>query len=418
MAETATAAPSPNFTATNVPTATIAPSPRFTVTNAQTATATPTQTLILTPTYGQVEPPIELYCPVQPEVSLAELGVSTTSRLIVVPSDDQLQTLWSLVGIDMTPERIPTTPVSDMPFLYHGTSPDQHWFTFYAWSEDGLGFDLWISSIDGKTQWLAVQGFERLYSLHWVNDQTIIIFERSAPGQIWPETFLRLNPFTTEIASLESVYLDLGVYAFSPDASQVIYLARIPYTLKLHDYQTDAEKTIFPWLETSRISLPNDISLNWTASGVSAALMDSSSLDLAINIPPAMLGQRYVSMQRVLLPGESTALDITWWSSDSGLIAVKQAFGESEGDLSGPAQFYTLDTTRWVLYDYCLPEELYPGIIHASADDRFLAWAVRDRSDSGHFEGTVIMEPATGRRAWLRDMVVIGWGEVSETDSP
>jgi hypothetical protein len=71
-----------------------------------------------------------------------------------------------------------------------------------------------------------------------------------------------------------------------------------------------------------------------------------------------------------------------------------------------------LDTSKWVLYDYCLPQNLIPGITHDSAEERFLAWTVVGPNNS--IACTVVVELATGRRAWLLGWEVLGWGEVVE----
>jgi hypothetical protein len=140
--------------------------------------------------------------------------------------------------------------------------------------------------------------------------------------------------------------------------------------------------------------------------------MDTIGFDLVVNLPPDLLDQQDVPVQRVVLAGPSTVLGIGWWSSDSGLIAINRRFGKWEGDPSGPAEFRLLDTSKWLLYDYCLPQNLMPGIVHNSADERFLAWTVVGPNNS--IAGTVIVELATGRRAWLPGWEVLGWGEVAE----
>jgi len=131
-------------------------------------------------------------------------------------------------------------------------------------------------------------------------------------------------------------------------------------------------------------------------------------VELVVNLSPTMLDQGNEPVWEVQMPGEGWDYsDVRWWSSDSQLIGVVQKSGEGIPSASR-RQFYVLDTAHWVLYDYCLPKELSPGRIYSSADERFLAWSA-SKSD---VQGIVVLELATGRRAWLPDLEVIGLGEL------
>lgn len=151
----------------------------------------------LTPTVAPTERAIfelvvKQLCPVQPDVSLGQLGLSSSSHLLVSLSNDKTRTTWSLLGDDQVLR----------PF-HHITQ--------------------------------------------WITDQVMIVFDRQS-GDLGPTTTSRLDPFTQEMTQIDQVYLEGNVYAFSPDAQQVIYLNGDPlYSWRLHDYKTGETRRIFPW---------------------------------------------------------------------------------------------------------------------------------------------------------------------------
>lgn len=394
----------PNLTAISTPMTTVAPTQLPIPTLTPAPTSRPTQ-----PSEPQpITPSIKARCPAQPEVSLSELGLESTSHLIVVPTDDGSSTQWTLLGRDLTPKRILDSTFDGKPLSFGGTAPDQRWFAFYSLGKNEPNLDLWISSIDGTTQQLALENLEHPNYFQWLNNQTIVMYERS--DLPWYTTSVRIDPFTSESISLAPVFLDFGIYAFSPDVSQVIYLEGFPYAWKLYDYTANSKQTILPWMDASRIELPNYASVSWTEHGVSVALMDATAMELVVNLPSDSLSQMDVPRHRILFSDKSTAWGFNWWSSDNRLIAFRRAFGESNGIPTGPIKFYILDTVPWVLYDYCLPEDLIPDFLFASADQRFLSWT----GIQSNIMGTVVMEIATGRRAWLSGWKTLGWGEVNE----
>lgn len=396
-------APTPNiplpFTATSIPTTTAAP----------TRTSNPESTPGLVQTRVPVKPLVEFRCPAQPEVSLADLGLNLSTRLVVRPPKEYSSIEWGLAGSNLKPQHIRATVTDGIPFpTLGGISPNGRWLAFFTEDKDNRTDDLWISSIDGQNQWRVLNDLEHAYGLRWVNDQTIVLFHGPL-GYHWPVTSLRLDPFTLETVPLAPVYLEFGVYAFSPDAFQVIYIDRyLPYSWKRYDFETNTTQTVLPSIGLRHFALPFQASVHWATGGVSVAVTGAPEMELVVNLPPTTLGQRNESVWEVSFPGEGWDYsDVNWWSSDSQLIGVVLKSGEGDPSASR-RQFYILDTAHWVLYDYCLPEELNPGQIYSSADEHFLAWSA---SDSG-IQGTVVMELATGRRAWLPDLEVIGWGEL------
>ena len=94
-------------------------------------------------------------------------------------------------------------------------------------------------------------------------------------------------------------------------------------------------------------------------------------------------------------------------------MAFKRILGGDDPLATSPRKFYILDMERIVLYDYCLPEQIQPVSLFASADDRFIAWKIVGENE---VEGTYVLELASGRRAWIPNVEVLGWGEVHGGD--
>jgi hypothetical protein len=296
-------------------------------------------------------------------------------------------------------------------------SPDKRWLAYLTYG-DNKRLKLWVSSIDGKTHFMALPDVEPRASIEWANNQTLMISWFTGENEESGGTaVLRLNPFTEERWVFDNVIAPTLVsttkYAFSPDAWQIIHInSLLPMRRwELYDYSTGDSEVVFPWMDTSRVLYPYYVSLNWTASGVSMAFMDATSLEIVVNIPPDSISQKNVPVQKVALPGKAaTSWGIDWWSLDNTLVALKRSLGEL-GDQGGPNQFYLLNTRHWILYDYCT----VPSYPYASADERYLAWVTIDPVSSSR--GTMVMELATGRRVWLPGWEVLGWGEIAESQS-
>jgi len=354
-------------------------------------------------------PTMKQLCPEQAEVSLDQLGLDSTSHLIV-----RYGSQWNLVRSDSTQQTIVSVPDT----IFAGISPDQRWFAYHVEGVNGLDSELWVSSTDGKVQSMAAKYAVTAPSIfyEWVNNETLIGFIGSFGERI---TATRLNPFTQETLQITQITVTSGTtsYTFSPDASQVIY-SEFPVSWMLYDYQTKTKRPVLPWLETSGENPPSPL-IRWTANGISVTSLHAKDLRIVTNLPLAELERSISPLQTVVLPdhSKSSAQRIEWWSSDSRYLGVSLVFGGKDRyDVTGlPKAFYILDTYEWVTYAYCLPEDLMPTRIHASLDERFIAWTVVSNNT---LQGVAVMELATGKRAFLPDVELLGWGEVNTETSP
>jgi len=285
-------------------------------------------------------------------------------------------------------------------------SPDGRW---YALKADGPGEaynNLWIGDVDG-TQQQFVQGDFTYSHVYWVNVQTIIVGNSQGGATDWPQLETRFNPFTGQSEELEPIYLRLGVFAFGPSGDQVAYAGSFPAGWRLYNFDTGADTPILPWAKEHAVDIGD--SINWTEAGISIALLSADGLELAINLASADLSATQVPRYQVRLENDLLRSGVVWWSSDNQLIAFTQTALTPTEQL--PVRILRiLDTKVWVQYEYCLPSQLVPGVVHATLDDRFLAW----EGYLGKEPGVLVLDITTGKRTWLPDIVdLIGWAVVS-----
>ena len=352
--------------------------------------------------------PIESRCPDQAEVPLSDLGLRESDRLIVYLFRDGKEESLSLLdrNMDLTP--FPRDTGGSI-------SPDKRWFFFREREKDHDTYELWVSSIDGETSVRVLGGLPWTSNFYWTDNHTLVDVDMDASAAV-----LRIDPFVPRIETLDTVILDVDrwIFAFSPDATKVIYLQyeyQHPTSFMLHDFSTGEDQSIFPGMDPSRIQ--NPVFLNWKSPKVSLAFMDGNILELALNVPPEQLAQQHFPQQRILFPENSHPRIYArlpgGWSTDSRYLAIELTFKDGSIDPTGQDWFYILDTSRWVLYDYCLPS---PGLLFASSDERFLAWDAK--KENPERLGTYVLELATGKRAWIDDWEVLEWGAISNPAAP
>ena len=377
---------SPEATETSSPTTTVTPLPSSTM-ELVSSEETATPMILIQPTVFS-SLPIESRCPDQAEVPLSELGLSERDRLIVYLFKDGKEEQISLLDRNMviTPNPRDTGRGN--------ISPDKRWFFYKNREEDRDTYELWVSSIDGETNMRVEGGLPRTISFLWADSHTLVGIDEDESAAV-----LRIDPFVPRIEPLETFILNMDewIFAFNPDATKVIdlpYVEKHPTSLILHDYSTGEDQSVYPGMDPGRIV--NPYFLNWKSENASLAFMDGNILELALNIPPEQLAQQPFPQQRIHFPENSypglyTRLS-SGWSSDSRYLAVEMKFKDGSFDPTGENWFYILDTTRWVLYEYCVPS---PGLLYASADERFLAWSAF--KENTEILGTYVLEIDTGR---------------------
>lgn len=380
-----------------------------------------TNTSVPTPTEILIEPKYAFRCPGQPFVPLADLGLDASTHLLVRPKEDRNSPELTILDRNLTPTPILDERFADKIIYFEGVSPNHQWFVFGAdekINDDTIISEEWISSIDGKTKWLAVENVSRTESFRWVSENMLVTFDQPTRDYIWHITTKLINPFESTLEPIEHIYLDGGLYAFSPDGSQVIFKDFVDWKRmwRLYDYKTDTESVIFPWMDTSAFALPFDAYVNWSSSGVSAALEERDSLLLVMNLPPESLEKHDVSYYRIPLAAPEDLPDefyatarVIWLKPESGLISLDWFYvNNTLVERVGPVNHFIIDTSDWIFYDYCLEEISSFAASYVTKDGRCLAWNATRSGETG----IIVMDFETGKRAWVSGWELLGWGEI------
>ena len=415
----------------------------ITPTNPATVYLSPTPEIAISPTVFtpqvistpiSISPEIQILAPDKREVKLAELGLNDSTRLILYyqPSNS----LRTMSGKDIQPQKIPNTdPEANFSRInLRHISPNQKWFTYYTFKEikDNLVYyDYWISSIDGKNQWIIASGVSSGTKAEWVSNEQIELWHYESRLNC-PNRIAILNPFSGETNTppdIPSSSIPQCVFPLStnPDRSKVIFYEEGTWLWNIFDFNTGMKQRIFPWLSQSEASNLWPRYIQWLPSGITLALPNHASIDFAIDLPPSAASDINSRWNKMLLPPPNRILDnrFAWWSLDDGLIGFDMI--ESEPDYingqkaSPPTSFVILDLRHSILYDYNLDraktgnrQKVSDYFISASADNHFLAWTIYEPPDMSHASETVILERSTGRIALIKGFEFFGWGEVEQ----
>lgn len=339
--------------------------------------------------------------------TLRSLGVDESSRLLINIGSDSRQR-YQLVNPDMGQEALRIQNAEQFGrYNVVRISPDGQW---YALKADGPGKtfnNLWIGSINGIHHQFVQEEFAYSH-VFWVSKETIIVGNSEGGAADWPKLEGRFNPFTGHAEQLEPIYLQLGIFAFGPTGDQVVYVGSHPPEWRLHEFGTGIDVPILPWAKGHAIDIGDSVS--WTEDGVSIALVSTEGLELSMNLVPDELKVAQVPRYQVQFENESKISGIVWWSSNNQRLGVIQT-APPPTEPPFARTFRILDTNAWVQYEYCLPPQLVPGVVHGSLDDRYLAW----EGHLGEESGVLVLDIVTGKRVWLPNVVdLIGWATLIE----
>jgi hypothetical protein len=346
----------------------------------------------------------EQRCPVDAEGTLEDLGFLPQERLVVLRTGAPSEVPWSLVQPDGT--------VMDVRWPSGGfwtgwTSPDGRWLAFVQGAANNEMSTVWVSSIDASVIRSVPISDHLHFALRWVTNESLLLLEVEG---YYPVTYGLIYPFEPRVVPAPEVYLDFGLYAASPDGSELIYLAGLPGQRSLHkvDLNTGSDVPVLTWFDANRVSLPFFSELHWVENRVTVAYMDGEVLEVA-QVNPVDLQADVALVSSIRFDDQTTSWGFNGWT-DGILLPFYRVRGSYELDQTGPTRSLMLDLRANMLVDYCLEEQgLLPGAIESSADGRLLAWTqVRDGQ-----VGIVVLDPASGAWSWLSDMELVGWGQLT-----
>ena len=285
---------------------------------------------------------------------------------------------------------------------FRGVSPSHRLIALYAYFEDTDLIDLWVASPGNGMAWRVAEGFDRPYVLEWLSDEVLAVFDGGTPR--WYTTWILVDVATGARRQLPEVWLELA-HAFSPDGSQLIYLSPVRGGREVHlyDFEEGTDNRILPWLDPGRIQIASNIWMQWTTAGVTVALVDGARITVAPNVPVGGLATDTGVVRTLVFPREATRSFSYWFSNDGRWIALWRGYGGYFMFPDTQWEFLVLDTTEWILYDYCLPTQwLSPATISGSPDGSFV-------SLTSLGVGSVVLDLTTGARAYLPSRYVWGW---------
>lgn len=386
-------------------------------------------------TSALITPDVQFITLEKHEVGLADLGLGNSTKLILYykPSNS----LRTLSAKDIRPQKIPNIDPKARFSRYNlrHISPDHKWFVYYTFTEmrDNLAYyDFWVSSVDGKKQWVFASGVNGGTDAAWVTNDKIELWY----SPIWwncPQRVEILNPFSGEsfvppqVPSSPMPHCVLSL-STSPDNTKLIFLEEGTGKWSIFDFNTGTKQNVFPWLSQPDAYnlLPRYI--RWLPSGITYALPNNDNIEFIVDLSPSLASS--IDSQRnkfqIPFPYEIHNNRFPWWSLDDGLIGFDMVQANYISptlptEESPPSRFVIFDLRNLILYDYNLDrartgdwQKVSDPFISASADNRFLAWTIYEPPDISYPSETVILEIATGRVARIKGFEFFGWGEVDE----
>lgn len=384
-----------------------------------------------TPTHAPIRPKVEIIAPDKREVQLQDLGLSNSTRLILYyhPSDS----LRIMSGQDIRPQRIPN--INSKGIINYGIkiSPNEKWFIYHVFKErrEGIAYyDLWISSIDGRQQKIAVSNVQGATEARWVTNEKLELWYYPDGARACPERELLVDPFAQETLIPPTVPPSTEPHCFfplstSPDQSKLIYRNKDSELWNIFDFDTGNSQNVFPWLSQSdSFALwPNYV--QWLPSGITYVLPNQESIDYALDLSPTSAMDIGSQWNKILLPESNKILwnAFPWVSLDDGLIGFDMIDAQTNpldnSEDSPSSKFVVLDLWHSILYDYNFDraktgdtQRVSDYFVYASADNRFLAWTISRPPGMGNPIETVVLDRKTGRIARVKGFEFLGWGEV------
>jgi hypothetical protein len=267
--------------------------------------------------------------------------------------------------------------------------------------------------------------------VRWITDEQIELWYYPDSARECPQRESIINPFTQETLISPEIPLSVSPQCFfdlstNPDHSKIIYLNE-DGLWSIYNFNTGQSQNVFPWLSKSERFALWPRFIQWSTTGITIALPHQESVDFIVDLPISEVSENDVVLNKFLLPDGKKIYNETfsWWALDKGFVGldlVQSDFRYFEsGDETPPSNFVILDLKHSILYDYNLDrasvedtQRVSDYIVHASVDDRFLAWTIFNPPSMGNPIETVVLDRQTGQIARIKGFEFFGWGEVDQ----
>jgi len=461
--------PTPTSVATELSAITPSPTLSETPTSVHTLTSKPPPTFVIVPTPTALVPPIDKLCPSNREVSLSEMEIDPTLRLVVLPKGQSGEKgFWSIDGATTTPKIIPnTTPQTGWDYVLADISPDGEYLLLRISPQETLALSaLRVAPIDGTEQQeivtfthegdrysgsLMIESADKSHTwpitdvknvLHvdWEAANRIVLHSQFAGAPSASPLFpvFTLDPATGQgrlmvdtdegVASWDLGEKHVGNFSIDNKLYELYFntvydgFQRRGFEFVLYDRLANESHVGFKWLQNKDwpnldwVFVLHDIAFWQTDVGKMAIVVRQPyGFDLATNLDIAIItsAEEYdLVMQSVRFPKTGWEnITSNWHSRDGSLFNVELLADQQS------RWFYVFDIRNMKLKDFCLDiggSEFFK--IHESPDERFVAWNIEFQHGTEGFPGTkevVILELATGRIARIPDVRLLGWGQAA-----
>lgn len=221
------------------------------------------------------------------------------------------------------------------------------------------------------------------------------------------------DPHAGVLHSIPDVVAYNGIFAVSPDRTQILILPEAASGMLLVDTRTGVTTTVLPWVIPFETRLSENIALEWNPSGVTLATTQPNSLTVIGPLRPEAF-QESDPPRRIISFPETTApwtmAEFFW--HDEGLKhfgVIRAAPNETPGDdrpFWHTIEHWLVDTESGEAIAYAMPKSVVMGNVRASPDDRNWAWEEQD----GHTHWVVLLDRKTGQMSRFEDGTdVTGW---------
>jgi hypothetical protein len=403
----------------------------LTITSEQTSIDTPTSPSSTNDAINRQEvisPQLKNICPEQQLIPIEELELSSDLRLLLLPGSVEAYPPTPGKPLSISLENLSPITIFDDELYEFSVSPDHKWIYFNRLGIDGKYPKLWISSLDGKTQWpvIDLEGRDFAGYAVWVSEQEIFIIgspnksEISAlnPWEFMP--FMGINPFTFEERQL--TYL-----VRSPEDGLFFYgianLEMHPFGMYgrlnrvdfIYDYEEDKALPVFSWLNEVNPFDMQFMKSIWVydvgAFAVTIPHPDGIDLALNLNLQSAGENSQYDDvMKRIIFPKSLLPASVLGIVPNSDWIALQRFdfFDSSKGE----NWFYVLDYSNQIVYDYCFDLKDSVKRVKFSPDGKFVAFSLEnfaaDLEQDQHYVAILNLE--IGTVTYLKGYVIIDWG--------
>jgi hypothetical protein len=377
------------------------------------ATATPL------PTKSPIQPKVVKFCPPSQGLSLSDLGLDPNLLIVVQPYDEQEveSGIFTISGSDSSPKLVPhSIPPKGWTFTWFRTI-DGMLFESHRRPDDGSGYEIWISSLDGEIN-------RKVATIP--DDESGLIFGDEVyvygPGPEfygdWKDDHVplrRIHIDTGEIEEFpqlpEGAIFD-GIFDVEGELHAMYYKGLAQFEeISLFSYKDEVSIPIYSWL------LSKDY-VNFHTANLSFGDKFSGiiSRDYGFDIgPPLSLNELQQDfdysqiMQAVIMPDDPTYEFDTWFVM--GWLGGNQVLiDHTDKDLM--SSIYILDFDRNILFDLCmtLPMDYWWDI---SPEGKYLSVTTLAHNVPEEpwysAEETMIINLENGLQVSLGRIHVVGW---------